>query len=91
MEEMRRRDEITDFALMVDTLSEEERNLWDARRISDALVRETGLDRAIADGIDREVEQLLQVIDHPGEQGLSPHDGFAEEANHQVAVGVLRG
>lgn len=57
-------EEITDLALLVDTLSEEERNLWDARRISDALVRETGLERAIADEIAREVE--LEIASRGG-------------------------
>ena len=51
--------ESTDLALMVDALAQEESSPWDASRIRDALIIETGVDPATAEGIALEVEDEL--------------------------------
>ena len=51
--------ESTDIALMVDALAQEETSPWDARRIRDALIVETGVNPAIAESIAIEVEEDL--------------------------------
>lgn len=51
--------ESTDLALMVDALAQEESSPWDASRIRDALIIETGVDPATAEGIALEVEEEL--------------------------------
>ncbi|NLX84359.1 MAG: anaerobic ribonucleoside-triphosphate reductase, partial [Synergistaceae bacterium] len=51
--------ESTDLALMVDALAQEESTPWDASRIRDALIIETGVDPATAEGIALEVEDEL--------------------------------
>ncbi len=53
--------EITDIALMVDTYTQEEKLSWDATRIRDALIRETGLDPYLATEIAREVEEEILI------------------------------
>lgn len=56
--------ESTDLALMVDALAHEDRSEWDAGRIRDALVREAGVDPAMAGEIASEVETDLIRYGH---------------------------
>jgi len=51
--------ESTDLALMVDALAQEESSPWDAGRIRDALLIETGVDPTTAESIALEVEEDL--------------------------------
>ncbi|MDL2297574.1 anaerobic ribonucleoside-triphosphate reductase [Synergistaceae bacterium OttesenSCG-928-D05] len=51
--------ESTDLALMVDALAQEESSPWDAGRIRDALILETGVDPMTAESIALEVEEDL--------------------------------
>lgn len=51
--------ESTDLALMVDALAQEESSPWNAGRIRDALILETGTDPATAEAIALEVEDDL--------------------------------
>lgn len=51
--------ESTDLALMVDALAQEERSVWDASRICEALISETGIDPTTAESIALEVEEDL--------------------------------